>query len=400
MKTDVDTEAPKPARRLRIAVLNRVFAPAGGGAERYSMALVRELRARHEIHVFAQQWADALPGVHMHRVSQPLAKPRWLNQLWYACATWWATRSHFDLVHSHENTWHGQVQTLHVLPVRHTLFGQRRGLAWALRVLKVLCSPRLCVYLLLERARLSLRPGRQLIVSSDTLRDTVAQAYPKTRTALRVLTPGVDLPEWRADAAARQAQQQVARQALGLPAEGLGLLLVGNDFRKKGLEVLLSALAQLEPLRAKGVWLAVVGHPAQVPAWRERAQALGLQDRVHFLGQLSDVSGAYRAVDVLVHPTREDTFAMVVLEAMAHGLPVLVSDVPWCGIASLLRHGEQALLLRNPLDPAELANQLGRLLADAALRASLGQQARHWAAAHSWAQQALGQDAIYQALAR
>ena len=109
-------------KKLRIAVLNRNFSPTGGGAERYSIALVEQLAARHEIHVFSQQFDHHWPGVTYHRISTPFKRPRWVNQLWYATATWWATRLGFDLVHSHENTWHGQVQTVHVLPVRFNLF--------------------------------------------------------------------------------------------------------------------------------------------------------------------------------------------------------------------------------------------------------------------------------------
>ncbi|MDD5472307.1 MAG: glycosyltransferase, partial [Sideroxydans sp.] len=112
----------EPARRLRIAVLNRQFSATGGGAERYSMALVAQLAAQHEIHVFAQHIDHDVPGVSYHRVSKLVSRPRWLNQLWYAGVTWWATRRGFDVVHSHENTWHGQVQTVHVLPIKYNLF--------------------------------------------------------------------------------------------------------------------------------------------------------------------------------------------------------------------------------------------------------------------------------------
>ncbi len=114
-------------RRLRIAVLNRVFAPTGGGAERYSIALVEQLAQRHDIHVFAQQIDHHWPGVSYHRIPTPFVRPRWVNQLWYAAATWWMTRRGFDLVHSHENTWHGQVQTIHVMPVKYNLLCGRSG---------------------------------------------------------------------------------------------------------------------------------------------------------------------------------------------------------------------------------------------------------------------------------
>jgi hypothetical protein len=86
-----------------------------------------------------------------------MAKPRWVNQLWYAFATWRATRRGFDVVHSHENTWHGHVQTIHVKPVRHNLLAGRTGVRLALAWLKIALSPRLITYVALEAARFRVR---------------------------------------------------------------------------------------------------------------------------------------------------------------------------------------------------------------------------------------------------
>jgi glycosyltransferase involved in cell wall biosynthesis len=381
------TVRPVTPRRLRIAVLNRIFDPAGGGAERYSIALVEQLAQRHEIHVFAQQIRHHAPGVTYHPIAMPLRKPRWINQLWYAAATWWATRRGFDMVHSHENTWHGQVQTVHVLPVKYNLFhgrtGLRRLLAWA----KVWSSPRLLSYLGLERLRFSARSGRRVVVTSASLGDTLASTYPGTAAATRVITPGVVLPE----APTTGAEKRAARQQLGLPPEGLCLLLVGNDYRKKGLGTLLRVLRDLPA----DVVLAVVGNPGQIPVFERQAQAEGVAGRVFFLGSLQDVAPAYRAADCLVHPTLEDTFAMVVLEAMAHGLPVVVSSAAYCGISSLLSHGADALLLDDPRDAAHLAGTLNQVLADESLRQQLGGQARAFASRYQWPDIARQQEAVY-----
>lgn len=380
-------DRPVTPRRLRIAVLNRIFDPSGGGAERYSIALVEQLAQRHEIHVFAQQIRHHAPGVTYHPIARPLRKPRWLNQLWYATATWWATRRGFDIVHSHENTWQGQVQTVHVLPVKYNLFhgrtGLRRLLAWA----KVWSSPRLLSYLGLERLRFSARSGRRVVVTSASLGETLASTYPGTAAATRVITPGVVLPE----APATEAEKRVARQQLGLPPEGRCLLLVGNDYRKKGLGTLLRVLRDLPA----DVVLAVVGNPGQIPVFERQAQAEGVAGRVFFLGSLQDVAPAYRAADCLVHPTLEDTFAMVVLEAMAHGLPVVVSSAAYCGISSLLSHGADALLLDDPQDAAHLAGTLNQVLADETLRQQLGGQARAFASRYQWPDIARQQEAVY-----
>lgn len=381
------SEQAPAQRRLRIAVLNRIFRSSGGGAERYSMALVEQLAHRHEIHVFAQEIDHQWPGVRYHPVPGTLKKPRWINQLWYAVATWWMTRRGFDVVHSHENTWHGQVQTVHVLPVKHNLFHGCTGWRLALRWLKVLTSPRLLSYLWLERLRYAPRPRRSVVLTSASLRDVMAQAYPAAQPMMKIVTPGVADVPGPADA---QGKEQ-ARLHLGLPRQGRCILFVGNDFRKKGLVTLLEALRHLPD----ETWLAVVGNPAQVAGIQEEVRSRGLSRRVHFLGALNDVGPAYRAADCLAHPTLEDTFAMVVLEAMAHGLPVVVSSARYCGISAMLENGVQALLLQNPEDADALGANLKRVLDEPALTASLSQASCAFAREHQWRQVAFEQERIY-----
>ncbi|MBI2750598.1 MAG: glycosyltransferase family 4 protein [Burkholderiales bacterium] len=378
-------------RRLRIAVLNRIFSPTGGGAERYSIALVEQLAQRHEIHVFAQAINHQWPGVHYLRIPQPLTRPRWLNQLWFAVATWWYTRRGFDVVHSHENTWHGQVQTVHVVPVRYSLLHGRTGVAKALRWLKIVTSPRLLTYLALERGRYAVADGRCITLASSSQLPVMAEAFPHAVTACEVVNPGVSSVPGVASAQARAA----ARIQLGLPLDGRCVLFVGNDFRKKGLPTMLQALAQVPA----DCYLAVVGNLAQKPLVEADLQASGQSGRVHFLGALSSVDLAYQAADCLAHPTLEDTFAMVVLEALSHGLPVVVSGTPYCGIAADLRDGEEALLLSEPRDAQALATALLRVLDDAPLAARLREHGLAFAHRHLWSQIAVQQEALYQRLA-
>ena len=374
-------------RRLRIAVFNRNFSPTGGGAERYSIALVEQLAARHEIHVFAQTMDHDWPGVTYHKVSQPLKRPRWVNQLWYATATWWATRRGFDIVHSHENTWHGQVQTIHVLPIKYNLFVGRKGWAQALRWVKVVTSPRLLVYLWLEHMRYALKPGRALVVTSSTLQDVMLQTHPHTRSMLRVVTPGVtDVP-----GKASKSSQLNARRMLGLPGEGKCILFIGNDYQKKGLSTLLEAMCHLP----EEVILAVAGNPAHIPTFEAKALAAGLGQRVFFLGALKDVAPAYQAADCLAHPTQEDTFAMVVLEAMAYGLPVVVSAGVYCGVADLITGGQNALILQNPWDVKALSELLLSVLYVHPLAGRLSTEATAFAKIYLWSSKANQQETIY-----
>jgi glycosyltransferase involved in cell wall biosynthesis len=376
-----------PQKHLRVAVLNRIFSPTGGGAERYSIALVEALAERHEIHVFAQKIEHQWPGVTYHKLWSPLVKPRWLNQIWFAVTSWWATRAGFDVVHSHENTWHGQVQTVHVLPIKYNLFQGRSGWRLALRWFKVLTSPRLLVYLGFEHLRYALREGRRIVVTSNSLRSIMVQTYPEALSTMCVVTPGVKLVAGLAS----KAEQEAARRRLGLPLVGSCILFVGNDYKKKGLTTLIQALQKLDD----GSFVTVVGHSAQIPKFRELMNEAGLQERIFFLGSLHDVSDAYVAADCLAHPTLEDTFAMAVLEAMAHGLPVVVSQARYCGISELLQHELNALILDDPRDALALSNALCRVLHEATLRLRLSEAAMKFAREHQWSEIALQQEAIY-----
>jgi glycosyltransferase involved in cell wall biosynthesis len=378
------SEAESVARRLRIAVLNRVFSSAGGGAESYSIHIVEQLAARHDVHVFAQQIEHQWPGVSYHHVPRPLTRPRWINQLWYALYTWRATRRGFDVVHSHENTWHGHVHTIHVKPVRTNVLAGRSGWSLAASWLKIVLSPRLITNLLLEAARFRPRPGRHVVLASEALRAQALAAYPAAAAMMSVITPGVGLP-------VDTPSHVEARRLLGLPHSGALLLFIANDYARKGLDALLLALPRLP----QGVMLVVVGNPAGIPEYQEKARGGGLAQRVHFLGAMKDIDLAYRAATALVHPTLDDTFAMVVLEAMAYGLPVVVSGAAYCGISAMLQDGRNALLLDDPRNDSAIVAAVSRVLQDPVLAAKLSEAGRRFAQDHTWEKAASDYEALY-----
>jgi UDP-glucose:(heptosyl)LPS alpha-1,3-glucosyltransferase len=212
---------------------------------------------------------------------------------------------------------------------------------------------------------------------------------------------------------ASAAEKATARQALKLPTAGALILFVANDFQKKGLQVLLNAFDQLLKMEQSTArenppdsanmagWgafplnLAVVGNAVHAQEFSAQIKRLGLESRVFFLGQLENVAQAYQAADVLAHPTLEDTFGMVVLEAMAHGLPVVVSAGRYCGIAELLAHDINALVLQDPTDAPALARELASVLTDGDLRARLETAATAFANNYKWSYLSLKQEIVY-----
>lgn len=348
------------------------------------MALVEELAAGHEIHVFAQEIEHSWPNVSYHKVSRPFIRPRWLNQLWYAFITWAHTRTGFNIVHSHENVWHGNVQTMHVKTTRRSRFGDQKGLALALRLVGTAFSPRLLTYLLLERARVTSSAGRVVVAVSESVREELAAEYPRSREMLHVISPGVYLPCYT-------TSKVHARVALGLERDGSLLLFVARDYYRKGLNTLLLALRDTPP----EVRLLVVGNTDQIPHFRNEAETLGIGSRVHFLGALANAAMAYYAADVLVHPTLEDSFGMVVLEAMAFRLPVIVSDRNYCGASAILTDHLNALLLPDPKNVTTLRESIMSVLNSPELSHRLRENGFRLAQEHSWQATAVAYDALY-----
>ncbi|NQW65616.1 MAG: glycosyltransferase family 4 protein [Burkholderiales bacterium] len=328
-------------KRLKIAVLHRTFCASAGGAEAYAVAVALDLSQRHEVHVFAQTIDTSFQTVTFHPVALFFKRPRWLNQLWYATATWWLTREGFDIVHSHENTWHGNIQTVHVIPMRCK--NSADGL-W--RKLKFLTSPRLWTYAALEFFRFRVNSKRLWVAVSSPLLQQLQQMRPPLPAGqLFSIAPGI-YPRTNEDC----GKTQKPHFFTDTTANSKILLWVGNDAVKKNLQTVLNTLSVLD----SSYKLLVVGKALPLTHWQEQLEALGIADRVKFLGVVSVMSEIYASVDLLLHPSLEDTFGMVVLEAMSFGLPVVVSSSEHCGIAADLQHGLNAFILVDPKDAIAL----------------------------------------------
>ena len=157
------------------------------------------------------------------------------------------------------------------------------------------------------------------------------------------------------------------------------LLLIGNDWKKKGLDTLLRALASLKTLPLRYSSLAAMTSVMYRPCSIE----LGLRDRVRFEKPSADVLSFYAAADVYVGPSLEDAFNLPILEAMACGLPVIASSQ--AGASELIRDGETGLILQDPQDHLHLAHLIRRIFTDEASSRAMGETASRQVLANcSW----------------
>lgn len=151
--------------------------------------------------------------------------------------------------------------------------------------------------------------------------------------------------------------------------EGVPLLLgMGRLHESKAHDVSLRALALLPD-----AYLWIAGSGPEEDKLKALAEDLGVAARVRFLGWRTDAPALYRSADLCVFPSRFEPLGNVVIQAWAHGLPVIAANA--AGPASLIRDGEDGALI--PIDNAEaLADKVRALLADPALRHSFAAAGR------------------------
>ncbi len=160
-------------------------------------------------------------------------------------------------------------------------------------------------------------------------------------------------------AAAPAHGQALDRASLDTPVDAPLLLAMGRLHESKAHDVSLQALVELPD-----AWLWIAGVGPLEAKLKAMAQALGVQDRVRFLGWRTDPSALYRAADVCVFPSRYEPLGNVVIQAWAHGLPVVAADSQ--GPKALIEHGRDGLLA--PVDDAgALAEGVRRILAEPTL---------------------------------
>jgi glycosyltransferase involved in cell wall biosynthesis len=176
----------------------------------------------------------------------------------------------------------------------------------------------------------------------------------------------------RDDFGEREGARDATRAGWGIGGDRVVVLFLGNLIRHKGLHRVVEALSQVDDPR----WhLVVAGRGPEEGRSRARVRALGLDERVTFLGAVAagEVEAVLAASDVLSLPSTMEGMPYVVIEAMASGVPVVAANV--YGIPELIEDGRHGLLVE-PTDGAALATALSRLIADPAERRRMGEAAR------------------------
>jgi glycosyltransferase involved in cell wall biosynthesis len=363
------TKAQDPARVLMLTKgLGR------GGTERLLAGTVRHLdRSRFAVEVaYLLPWKDAFvpevdaAGVPVRCLDAPRAtSPSWIGRLRRLVRD-----RDIDLVHTHMPLPAAAARL--ALPGRRPAFVHTEHNMWDR-------------YRLPTRLANHLTYGRNaaVIAVSDGVAGSIRSSRP-----VEVVAHGIDTRQLRpADVASRLA----ARQALGLDAAAPVVGTVGNFTAKKDQATLLEAAARLA-VEHPGLRLVLVGSGPLEDELRSRARSL-LGDAAVFPGSRDDVYDLLPAFDVFALSSRFEGLPIALLEAMASGVPPVVTRVG--GIPEVVTDGDDGVLVEAG-DAGSLATALGKVLADPGLRADLGVRATARAAAFDLSHAVRRIEAVYE----
>ncbi|MDD2892293.1 MAG: glycosyltransferase family 4 protein [Halothiobacillaceae bacterium] len=283
----------------------RRYGPVGG-MERYVWETTRELaKLGHEVQVLCEVCVgEVLPGIAIHELGRMRYRPRWLYYWRFGRRVHAWLKAHPQpgwLIHSNERVGVHDVTTFHGPP-----FASVRDKPWWKKV-----SVRVAMQLWMERREL--RVAKAIVPNSEIIAKQLAHYYPEYAYKLTApIVPGV-VPG-------------VMRSPHAVPADGGIIGFVGREWQRKGLPLAVEVAAALRKRRPK-LELWVVGpEPSEIENlfrdWRDGYRLLGWRtDNAHF-----------EQIDVLLHPAKAEPYGMVISEAMAARVPVVVSDR--CGAAA------------------------------------------------------------------
>ena len=276
-----------------------------GGMERYVWELTRQLQQLgYPVTVICERCHVEKPeGIKVFELGELAKRPRWLAAVRFArrVAAWMTANPHANsIIHSHE-----RLSSLHVTTFHGPPFATVYEKPWWRLV-----SLRVVMQLLLERRELS--AAQYIVPNSQFIKQQLMHYYPEMAHKLtEPIVPGVLAGE--------------LREPHIVPLDGGVIGFVGKEWQRKGLPLAVAAVQQLRRTRPN-LQFTVIG-PAIADVhhlfadWQGGYKLVGWSDQAH-----------YAEFDVLLHPAKAEPYGMVISEAMAARVPVVISDV--CGAAA------------------------------------------------------------------
>ncbi|MBN1382084.1 MAG: glycosyltransferase family 4 protein [Deltaproteobacteria bacterium] len=342
-----------------------------GGAEQYAAELTGTLCSRHHntFQVFANRWQSDSNMVKFHKIPI-ISFPKFLTTISFA---WFVQRQllkkNFSLVHSHERIYAADIFTLHGIPHKY----------WVRHVRNKTMSLYDMATDWMERKLVYEGGCRKFIAVSNLTRDIFLQEYPINADRVVVIHPGVNLDTYEQKKSFDV--RNTIRQRLGIAPADPAIIFASMNFEIKGLDNIIFSLAHLK--KQKVHFKLIVAGKGNIHKYLKIAQHAQIADDIIFTGPVSKdkLIELYLAGDLYMMLSKFDTFGMVVLEAMAARLPVIISS--HVGAKDLVQEGDNGFVVGDTSDYRNIVSKL-KILFDENIRKRMSAAAYQTASQHTW----------------
>jgi glycosyltransferase involved in cell wall biosynthesis len=224
-------------------------------------------------------------------------------------------------------------------------------------------------------SKIVLKHAAAALASTQDMATTLKRTYQRDIT---VVPNGIDIEQFSEAATLRKS----ARNKLGIQDTDMVLVFVGRLLTSKGLVYLLKSMP-IVLQHANNIKLVMVGDGADRSLLEQMALELGLQNNIIFTGMVPNeaVPGYLAAADIFVFPSLSEGFGIVVVEAMASGLPLVSTNVH--GLPEIIENGQNGLLVE-PRSPEQIAEKVLLLVESDDLRKTMAENNKAGARRYSW----------------
>jgi UDP-glucose:(heptosyl)LPS alpha-1,3-glucosyltransferase len=368
-------------KKMRLAIGILDFSKKKGGAERYLVDLCRRmLDEGYEVHVYAEHHDEEDPRIYFHPM-KTIPFPKSLRLLSFAIrATREMENGNYDITFGVGNTLKADILQphggVHWAWFWRSLRTFNNPVLWTLRFLGRILSTKQWVNGWIEDAPYRNGSFRKIVAISDMVKQDIMRWYQIPEERITVVYNGVDIEHFHPR---NRRYREEIRKRHGIGRDDLVMLFVSNNFRMKGLDFLMKALAKMKKEDHPPFKLIVLGRDHQ-DSYLRLAKGIGISGEVVFGGSTNEPEKYYGASDLLVHPTFYDACSLTVLEALASGLPVITTY--FNGASGIMTQGQEGFIISDPRDAQSLMKKLSFFLnREKVERASIA--ARHLAESYS-----------------
>jgi UDP-glucose:(heptosyl)LPS alpha-1,3-glucosyltransferase len=367
--------------RLRNSAMKKIafalekFSRYAGGAESYTVSLATTLIENGwEVHFFGESWDGEPKESHFHEIHIPRFLPSWIKMILFAWKHKKMTeKQHYDVVMGFGNTIYMNVYQshggVHQFSTARKVYAENNVIRRSAKRIIILLSIKQWVRAWIESAPFRLNPRPKIIAIAHMIKKDMESFFHTNADEIKIIYNGVDTKRY--NSSLRQRMRGHLRDQWGVGENDIVFLFVSYDLKKKGIEPLVEAAAKLKGSGNDNFKVLVVGGQPYRSLVR-LIEHLGLQDTFIFAGRIKSIDEFYANSDVFVLPTYYDACSLVVIEAMASGIPSITTI--FNGASGIIVDGKNGYIISHPPDPSDLADKM-HLLMDNEKRQRMSEEA-------------------------